>query len=122
MSESKGYISRPGELGEVNISEEVLATIAAAAALDVEGVSALSAGLGGDLSNAQTRKNLFKAVRLTVEDSKVSVDIAVLVSYGSSVTAVARATQEAISSAVENTSGLEVACVNVSVTGVVFQK
>ncbi len=122
MSEGKGYISRPDEMGQINISEEVLAMIAAAAALDVEGVSALGAGMGGDLSAAVTRKNLSKAVRLGVNEDKVTVDIALLVSYGSAVPAVARAVQDAICSAVENTSGLQVDCVNVSVTGVTFQK
>ena len=35
MSESKDYISRSDELGNIHISEDVLAVIAAAAALEV---------------------------------------------------------------------------------------
>lgn len=122
MSESKDYISRPDEMGEINISEEVLAMIAAVAALDVEGVSALGSGVGGDMSAAAARKSLSRAVRLTVEEEEITVDIALLVSYGSAVPAVARTVQEAVVSAVENTSGLKVTRVNVSVTGVTFQK
>jgi len=122
MSEIKGYISRPGEMGDVNISEEVLAMIAAAAALDVEGVSALGSGVGSDAAAAVTKKNLAKAVRLTVEEDRVTVDIALLVSYGSAVPSVARSVQDTIASAVENTSGLHVDQVNVAVTGVTFQK
>ena len=122
MAEGREYISRPDEMGEINISEEVLAMIAAAAALDVEGVSALGSGLGSDLSNVTTRKSLAKAVRLSVEEDKVTVDIALLVSYGYAVTDVAKAVQDAVISAVENTSGLHVASVNVSVTGVTFHK
>ena len=37
MSENKEYVSRSDELGNIHISEEVLAAITAAAALDVEG-------------------------------------------------------------------------------------
>ena len=35
MSESKDYVSRSDELGNIHISEEVLSTIAAAAALEL---------------------------------------------------------------------------------------
>ncbi len=122
MAEGREYISRPDEMGEINISEEVLAMIAAAAALDVEGVSARGAGLGSDLSNVTTRKSLGKAVRLSVEEDKVTVDVALLVSYGYAVTDVAKAVQDAVISSVENTSGLHVSSVNVSVTGVTFHK
>jgi uncharacterized alkaline shock family protein YloU len=122
MSEGREYISRPDEMGKINISEEVLAMIAAAAALEVEGVSALGAGVGGDMASAVTRKGLSKTVHLSVNEDKVDVDISLLVSYGSAVPEVARAVQDAVCSAVENTSGLQVSSVNVSVTGVTFQK
>lgn len=123
MAEGREYISRPDEMGEINISEEVLAMIAAAAVLDVEGVSALGAGVGGDMANPATRKSLGKAVRLSVDEAEtVTVDVTLLVSYGCAVTEVAKAVQDAVMSAVENTSGLHVSCVNVNVSGVAFQK
>ena len=115
MADGKEYISREGELGSVSISEEVLAVIAAAAAVDVEGV-------GRDLADPANRKALTRGVRLWVEDERVSVDLPILVRYGYVVTDVARAVQDAVFSAVENTSGLEVAQVNVTVVGVSFQK
>lgn len=123
MAEGKEYISREEELGSVNISEDVLAVIAGAAAIEVEGVSALGSGLGSDVAAmVNSRKGLSKGVRLAVEDDKVTIDIAVLVKYGYVVPDVARAVQDAIASAVENTSGLEVAAVNVTVAGVSFVK
>ncbi len=122
MAESREYISREEELGSVNISEEVLAAIAGAAALDTEGVSALGSGLGSDVAAMVNRKVLSKGVRVSVEEDKVMVDITLLVKYGYVVPDVARNVQESISSAVENTSGLQVACVNVTVAGVAFQK
>ena len=120
MAEGREYISRPDEMGQINISEEVLATIAAAAAMEVEGVSSLAAGFGSDM--ASSRKGLSKAVHLSVDEDKVTVEVALLVSYGYAVPTVARAVQEAVISAVENTSGLNVGCVNVSVIGVTFHK
>ncbi len=122
MAESREYISREEELGSVNISEEVLAAIAGAAAMDVEGVGALGSGLGSDVAAMVNRKTLSKGVHLAVDDDQVQVDIAVMVKYGFVVPEVARAVQDAIMSAVENTSGLKVSCVNVTVAGVTFQK
>ena len=122
MAEGREYISHPDELGEINISEDVLATIAGAAALDTEGVSALGAGIGSDLSNPASRKNLAKAVHLTVAECNVVVDILLMVNYGYAVADVAKAVQDAVIAAVENTSGLRVSAVNVTVTGISFAK
>ena len=105
----------------MNISEEVLSAIAGAAALDVEGVSALGSGLGSDVAAMVNRKVLSKGVRVAVEEDKVNVDITLMVKYGHVVPDVARAVQESIASAVENTSGLQVAGVNVTVAGVTFR-
>ncbi len=122
MSESREYLSRNEELGNVNISEEVLAAIAGAAAMEVEGVGALGSGWGSDVAAMVQRKVLSKGVRLSVEDDKIQIDISVMVKYGYVVSEVACAVQDAIMSAVENTSGLQVSCVNVTVAGVSFQK
>lgn len=119
MAEGREYISRPDESGEIRISEEVLAMIAAAAAAEVEGVSGLGAGAA---ENAQVKKNLLRAVRLTVSEDQVTVDIALLVEYGFPIQEVARSVQDAVASAVENTCGFPVAAVNVSVTGVTFKR
>lgn len=121
MAENKEYISREEELGHINISEEVLSAIAGAAALDVEGIAGLGAGLGADAA-VVNRKSLTRSVRLDMENDEVSVGVAVLVKYGYVVPDVAREVQEAVKTAVENTSGLNVACVNVTVAGVTFEK
>ena len=122
MADGKEYISHESELGSVSISEEVLTIIAATAAVDVEGVSSLGSGLSSEGAATANRKALTKGVRLEVEDERVSVDLSILVRYGYVVTDVAKAVQEAVYGAVENTSGLEVAQVNVTVVGVTFQK
>lgn len=122
MAENKEYISREEELGHINISEEVLSAIAGAAALDVEGIAGLGTGLGADVAAMVNRKSLTRSVRLDMENDEVSVGIAVLVKYGYVVPDVAREVQEAVKTAVENTSGLNVTCVNVTVAGVTFEK
>ena len=68
MGEGREYVSRSDELGNIHISEEVLAVIAAAAALEVEGVGGLAANLGTDLAELLGKKNLSRGIRLQVEE------------------------------------------------------
>ena len=111
MGESKDYVSRSDELGNIHISEEVLAAISAAAALEVEGVSSL---------NNPSKKNAARGVHIKLEEEKVVVTMSVLMAYGHTIPEMGRAVQEAVKNAIESMSGLEVAAVNVSGGGIVF--
>ncbi len=121
MGDNKEYVSRPDEMGNIHISEEVLAVIAAAAAHEVEGVGGLTANFGTDLAEQLLgKKNLTKGVHIQVEEEQVIMELSVLVRYGYTIPNVARAVQEAVISAVEATSGLTVKAVNINVCGIVF--
>ena len=120
MSENKEYVSRSDELGNIHISEEVLAAITAAAALDVEGVSGLAANLGSDIAELLGKKNLAKGVHVRMEDDKVEVELSVLMGYGHTIPEIGRAIQDGAKSAIESMTGLEVSVVNVSVAGITF--
>ena len=122
MGEGREYVSRSDELGNIHISEEVLAVIAAAAVLEVEGIGGLAANLGTDLAELLGKKNLSRGIHIQVEDENVTVDLSILVKYGYTIPDVARAVQEALAGSIEATSGLTVAAVNVNVGGVVFEK
>lgn len=122
MGEGREYVSRSDELGNIHISEEVLAVIAAAAVLEVEGIGGLAANLGTDLAELLGKKNLSRGIHIQVEDENVTVDLSILVKYGYTIPDVARAVQEAVAGSIEATSGLTVAAVNVNVGGVVFEK
>ena len=122
MGEGREYVSRSDELGNIHISEEVLAVIAAAAALEVEGVGGLAANLGTDLAELLGKKSLSRGIHLQVEGESVTVEVAILVKYGYTIPDVGRAVQEAVATSIEDTSGLTVSAVNVSVGGVVFEK
>lgn len=116
MSENKDYISRADELGNIHIAEEVLAAVAAAAATEVKGVSAMAANFAELLG----KKNQAKGVRIQVEEEKVTVELAILMAYGSTIPEVGKAVQENVKSTMESVTGLEIAAVNVSVAGIVF--
>ena len=120
MSENKEYVSRADELGNIHISEEVLAAIAAAAAMEVEGVSSLAANLGRDIADLLGKKNLAKGVRVKMEDDKVEVELSVLMTYGHTIPEIGKAVQENVKAAIESMTGLDVAGINVNVAGVTF--
>ena len=121
MADGKEYVSRPDELGNIHISEEVLAVIAAAAAMEVEG--SLAANLGSDIAELLGgKKNLSKGIHIAVEEESIRVDVSLLIKYGYTIIDVAKEVQNAVYSAIENTSGLTVECVNVHVLGVAFDR
>lgn len=123
MADGKEYISRPDELGNIHISEEVLAVIAAAAAMEVEGVGGLSANLGSDIAELLAgKKNLSKGIRISVEEESIRVDLSLLIKYGYTILDVAKEVQSGVYHAIENTSGLTVESVNVHVAGVSFDR
>lgn len=117
MGENKEYVTQIEGQSNVHISEDAIATVAAMAAIDVEGVAGLT-GMGADIS----KKNLSKAVRLTTEEDALVIGISLQVLFGSNIRCVAKAVQEAVFSSVEDVIGLNVSAVNVHVSGVTFEK
>ena len=121
MSENKEYVTRCEEQGNVYISEEVLAGISAAAALEIEGVSGLTANLGSDIAELLGKKSLAKGVSVKTEEDKVVVTLSILMAYGHTIPEVGKDVQEAVKNAVESMTGLEVSAVNVNVAGISLQ-
>ncbi len=118
MSEVREYYSRKEEHGDVFISEDVLEMIAGAAALEVEGVTALT---GGSMSEQLLgRKKFSKGISILWESDEITIDISIQIKYGSIIPEVARKVQDTVIANVEATTGLHVAAVNVRVGGVTF--
>ena len=117
-AKAKDYLVHPEEKGTVNISEEVVAAIAALAVSEVEGVYGLSSSFTADLKEMLGRKNLSKGVKLTIEEDVVSVECFVVVTYGAEIPVVAANIQEGVIAAVESMAGLKVKEVNVDIVGI----
>ena len=109
--------------GSVNISEEVLATIAAEAVREVDGVGGFASTLGGEIAERFGKKSApSRGIKLVVEDDTIAVDAFILIKYGSVIGEVALAVQEAVTNRVEAMTGITVKAVNVTVCGVAFGK
>ena len=118
MSESKDYLVQPVEKGTVNISEEVVAAIAALAVSEVEGVYGLSSSFTADIAEMLGRKNMSKGVKLSIEEEVVTVECFVVITYGFEIPVVAAAIQDNVINAIESMTGLKVAAVNVDICGI----
>ena len=122
MTENKAVIIQPEENGMIHIAEDVVASIAALAAAEVEGVGALTTGSGMDWNELLGKKNITKGVKLVINENIVTLDIGILVKYGFAVSTVAQKVQEDVRAALVNMAGLETSAVNVHVCGIAFEK
>lgn len=118
MSDNKDYLVQDVEKGTVNISEEVVAAIAALAVSEVEGVYGLSSSFTADLAQLLGKKNMSKGVKLSIEENVVSVECFVVINYGVEIPAVAANIQDSVMNAVESMTGLKVAAVDVDICGI----
>ena len=71
MAENKEYITQQENTGSILISEDVVASIATAATLETEGVSAMLSAAGGDLK--PSRKMSAKGVVIEPEDDGLRI-------------------------------------------------
>lgn len=111
-----------GELGVIQIADEVVAIIAGLAATEVEGVSSMAGNITNELVAKLGMKNLAKGVKVELLDKSVVIVVAINVAFGTSVPEVSRKVQEKIISAVETMTGLTVAEVNVKIAGIDMEK
>lgn len=112
--------------GTVSFATDVIATIAGLAATEVEGVASMSGGSTG-LADILTRRasgsrNLTRGVKVDVQGNEVSVNITIIVEFGSPIPEVAANIQENVKKAIETMSGLTVSNVDVHVQGMSFER
>ena len=115
-------IHADGQLVEVQIADEVVATIAGLAATEVEGVSSMAGNITNELIGKLGVKNLSKGVKVLVSDQSVDVDLALNIDYGYSIMKVSEKVQDRVKSAIENMTGLEVSMVNIRIMNVNMDK
>jgi Uncharacterized protein conserved in bacteria len=115
-------IHADGNLGEVQIADEVVAIIAGLAATEVEGVAAMAGSTSKDFIEKLGMKNLSKGVKVEVLEGVVSVELTLNLDYGYSIPKTCSKVQEKVKVAIENMTGLTVSDVNVRIIGVAMEK
>ncbi len=120
QSDSKNRYNLPhnGEGGSVNISNEVIASIAKLATKETEGVNSMAGNIKNDIVGKFSMKNVTKGVKLALDGNKVIVDIAINVEYGYNIPKTCETVQDKVKQKLEQMTGLQVTSVNVRVAGV----
>lgn len=121
MAEMKQYITQNQENGTVQISEDVITSIATVAVNETEGVSGFCVRTGAEiadmLSLSKTARGKGVKVQIT-EDDKLYITCNIAVAYGMAVVNVAKAVQDNVTAAVESMTGLNVTEVDVNVCSI----
>lgn len=105
-------------IGSVKIADDVVAKIAALAALEVDGVSEMAGGFTSENIEKASPKNLQKSSRIYLTEGKVRVDMSILMDYSYNIPATSKTVQDKVKSQVESMTGLSVTDVNVRIAGI----
>ena len=107
--------------GSIVYANEVIAVIAGVAANEVEGIAGMCTS--GGISDVFGRnKNITKGVKVEIGSEEASVDLYVVIEYGTPIQTAALDVQENVRKAIETMTGLHVVRVDVHVQGVSFEK
>lgn len=106
--------------GQIEISIDVIATIAGGAAVDCYGIVGMASKnqLKDGISEILRRENFSKGVIVRQEDDQVHIDMYIIVSYGTKISEVANNVQSKVKYTLDKTVGLAVNSVNIFVQGV----
>ena len=115
---NKTFQIKSDEIGEIRVSEEVVAIIAGLAATEVEGVSSMAGNITNEIVSKLGMKNLSKGIFVEVMDEEIKVDVALNIAYGYAIPEISAKVQERVKSSVENMTGLTVAVVNIRIASV----
>ncbi len=105
--------------GSLQISQEVIATIASVAALEIEGVAALAQHSPG-FRHSPFLKSRGKTVDVVLADDFAEIDIGLALKFGARINEVCTAVQNAVKDNVQTMTGMAVSKVNIYVAKIVF--
>ena len=122
--ESIKYSQTEDFSSEVKISSDVIATIAALAATEVEGIDSLQGNITNEIIGKLGIKNVSKGVEITFDPSgeNVEASIAAVIKYGYSIPDIVKTVQDKVKSAIESMVGLNCTSVNIDIVGVNVNK
>lgn len=126
MNENKDLrqeVTNETEGGKINISNDVIASIAGIAAMEIEGVAGMAGSMASGIAEKLgAKKNPQKGVKVTVSEEGAVIDLLIVVAFGVRIPELCWEIQENVKNSVESMTGTEVIRVNVFVEGVSFEK
>ena len=111
------------DVSNIQISNEVISTIASVAALEVDGVYALSSSISENIKDFISKKTAVKGISVEVNDNNdVTITVSFIVKYNYKIQDVALNVQNQVIRAVADMTNYNVCAVNVNVVGVNIPK
>lgn len=106
--------------GQIDISTDVIATIAGGAAIDCYGIVGMASKnqLKDGLTEILRKENFTRGIVVRQEEDDVHIDMYIIVSYGTKISEIAHNVQTKVKYTLEQTVGLTVDSVNIYVQGV----
>lgn len=121
--EAKAEEVNKEETNNIQISDDVIASIAGMAVSEVSGVAEMAGGFAGGISEVLSgKRNMSKGIKVSVQEKEVKVDVNIIVEYGTRIPDVAFEIQKRVKSSIENMTGFIATEVNVHVQGVEVPK
>ena len=107
------------QYGTISIENEVIARVAGLTALDCYGIVGMAAkNVKDGIVQLLKRESLTKGIKISVNEDKISIDMHIIVEYGTNITAIAENTISTVKYKVETDCGIDVELGNVFVEGV----
>ncbi|VDG19793.1 Asp23/Gls24 family envelope stress response protein [Lactiplantibacillus mudanjiangensis] len=108
------------QFGTIDIDNDVIATVVGGAATDNYGVVGMASRnqIRDNLNEILRRENFARGVVVRQEDNGVSIEVNIIVSYGTKVSEVSRNVQAKVKYNLQNMLGVTANAVNVIVQGV----
>lgn len=108
--------------GIVQVSNEVLATIAQTAAMEVEGVFGTTTGLANEIIEKFGKKSSSKGIVISIENKMILIDINLAIKLNYRISDIAEKVQKKVKNAIESMTGIEVYKVNINIVSVEISK
>lgn len=105
-------------IASVKIADDVVAKIAALAALEIDGVSAMAGNYTSETIDRVSPKNLAKSSKISFSEGKVRVDMSILMKYSYNIPATSKQVQDRVKTSIQSMTGLDVTDVNVRIAGI----
>ncbi|KQL54672.1 hypothetical protein AN964_14960 [Heyndrickxia shackletonii] len=106
--------------GQIDISNDVIATIAGGAAVDCYGIVGMASKnqIKDGITDILRKDNFSRGVIVRQENDEVHIDMYIIVGYGTKISEIAHNVQSKVKYILDKTIGLSVHSINIFVQGV----
>ncbi|MBM7615839.1 Asp23/Gls24 family envelope stress response protein [Alkaliphilus hydrothermalis] len=111
------------DLGTITIDDHVLASIAGVSAMECYGLVGMAAkSTASGIVELLKREHSSKGVKVQTENDTITIDLFVIVEFGTRISVVANNIIDKVKYNIENLTGMKVKKVNITVQGVRVEK